>query len=473
MPKIGHSSLSRDRPANSARGSPATIKMAPHKSVDQELAGRRRYRLAAYTTAANIVSKSLSLVVLYVSVPLTIHYLGTERFGIWMTLASLIGFLGFLDFGIGSSLLNQVAYSAAKEPRERLRRLITHGLLLLTGLGIVLMAFLLCAARFSRLEGLFNVSNNVDPNELRTAAYTLAILIGLSLPIVGLQRVLWGLQRAFVYHFLVAAGSLASLVLLFVLAKHHAHIYALLLATYGLQLVATVPLLGFLYREGLIGALDWEEFVRDAKELLGHGVLFFILSIGGAVAWDSDYIIISNVVGAGAVAVYAVAVRMFQLVELPLQMANAPLWSAYADAMAHGSHGFLRKTLGKAVLLTVVAALLGAGILVAFHGFIIHVWIRQAVILPLYLTYSMALWIVIRSGGNAFAMYLNGVRVVIPQVVVVIVFCIFALPLKIYGAHQLGALGVVLASTGAYLVCVMFPYLTVFRRAWSSPLKGA
>jgi O-antigen/teichoic acid export membrane protein len=183
--------------------------MAPHKSVDQELAGRRRYRLAAYTTAANIVSKSLSLVVLYVSVPLTIHYLGTERFGIWMTLASLIGFLGFLDFGIGSSLLNQVAYSAAKEPRERLRRLITHGLLLLTGLGIVLMAFLLCAARFSRLEGLFNVSNNVDPNELRTAAYTLAILIGLSLPIVGLQRVLWGLQRAFVYHFLVAAGSLA------------------------------------------------------------------------------------------------------------------------------------------------------------------------------------------------------------------------------------------------------------------------
>jgi hypothetical protein len=54
---------------------------------------------------------------------------------------------------------------------------------------------------------------------------------------------------------------------------------------------------------------------------MGQGGLFFILAVGGAIAWDSDFIILSKTVGA-EVAVYAVAVRLFQLVELPLQMAN-------------------------------------------------------------------------------------------------------------------------------------------------------
>ena len=99
---------------------------------------RRRYVLAGMTIVANVGSKGLSLLVLYFSVPLTISYLGQARFGVWMTLASLISFLGFLDFGIGSSLLNEVAHHTAQEDRQRLRQVITHGLSLLTLIGLTL-----------------------------------------------------------------------------------------------------------------------------------------------------------------------------------------------------------------------------------------------------------------------------------------------------------------------------------------------
>jgi O-antigen/teichoic acid export membrane protein len=181
------------------------------------------------STIANVGSKGLSLLVLYVSVPLTISYLGPARFGVWMTLASLISFLGFLDFGIGSSLLNEVAHHSAREDRERLKQVITHGLALLTLVGLVLGVVLYSSARYLPLQALFDSKANIDKVELRNAAQALAVMIGLSVPLVRIQRVFSGLQRAFLYHILFALGSLISLGILVTLSRRHAPIAELLL----------------------------------------------------------------------------------------------------------------------------------------------------------------------------------------------------------------------------------------------------
>jgi len=437
---------------------------------DEHAKSRRRYVLAGTSTVANVGSKGLSLLVLYVSVPLTISYLGPARFGVWMTLASLISFLGFLDFGIGSSLLNEVAHHGAWEDRERLKQVITHGLLLLTLIGVVLGVVLYSSARYLPLQALFDSKANIDKVELRNAGQALALMIGLSLPLVGIQRVFAGLQRAFFYHIMFGIGSLISLGLLVMLSHRHAPIDELLLATFGVQLLATTPLLGVLAHRGLIGGFEGIAFEYDARALLGQGGLFFILAVGGAIAWDSDFIILSKTVGAAAVAVYAVAVRMFQLVELPLQMANQPLWSAYADAKVCGSSRFLRVTLFRAFTGTLAVGTVGVALLVLLRNPILRVWIHKSVAIPLGLAVVMAIWTVVRASGNSFAMYLNGVRVVRPQVMVVIVFCIFALPLKVWAAERYSAVGLVLASLGCFLLAVWGPYLTFYRHKWTQYL---
>ena len=435
--------------------------------LDDQAKSRRRYVLAGMTIVANVGSKGLSLLVLYFSVPLTISYLGPARFGVWMTLASLISFLGFLDFGIGSSLLNEVAHHSAQEDRKRLKQVITHGLSLLTFIGLILGLVLYGLASYLPLQDLLDSHANIDKAELRNAAQALAVIIGLRLPLVGAQRVFWGFQRAFLRHILFGIGSLVSLGLLVVLSRQHAPIAELLLATFGVQQLATAPLLGVLVYRGWLGGIERTAFKTDARALLGQGGLFFILAVGGAVAWDSDFIILSKTVGVAAVAVYAVAVRLFQLVELPLQMANQPLWSAYADAKSCGGSHFLRITLIRAFTLTAIGGALGVTILGLLRGPILGMWIHRAIVIPLWLTVVMAAWTVVRASGNSFGMYLNGVRMVKPQIVVVIAFCILALPLKIWAAQRWAAVGMVLASLGCFLLTVWVPYLTFYRREWT------
>ena len=44
--------------------------------------GRERYRRAGITASTSFLSKALTIIISFASVPLTVHYLGAERYGV-------------------------------------------------------------------------------------------------------------------------------------------------------------------------------------------------------------------------------------------------------------------------------------------------------------------------------------------------------------------------------------------------------
>ena len=52
--------------------------------------GRERYRRAGMTASTSYIAKGLTLLMGFVSVPLTVDYLGAERYGVWLTISSLL-----------------------------------------------------------------------------------------------------------------------------------------------------------------------------------------------------------------------------------------------------------------------------------------------------------------------------------------------------------------------------------------------
>src|SRR5262245_16536613 len=94
-----------------------------------------RYRLAVWSTLANLASKGLAMVVLLLGVSRTVPYLGAERFGMWTTVASFAGMLAFLDLGVGTALTNHIATAAATSRIPDLRQAITGGIGFLAIIG--------------------------------------------------------------------------------------------------------------------------------------------------------------------------------------------------------------------------------------------------------------------------------------------------------------------------------------------------
>ena len=67
--------------------------------------GRERYRRAGLTASTSYIAKALTMLMGFVSVPLTVNYLGAERYGVWLTISSLMLWVSLTDFGLTGTMM--------------------------------------------------------------------------------------------------------------------------------------------------------------------------------------------------------------------------------------------------------------------------------------------------------------------------------------------------------------------------------
>lgn len=430
-----------------------------------------RYRRAAWGTVSSVASRGLSMLLLVLGVRLTVSYLGTERFGLWATFASMTAMLTLLDLGIGNALVNRVAHAAAQDDSTALRRIVTGGSGLLALIGVASASGLLVLALLIPWGSLLKLTDPALAFEARQAAAVFAVLFGVNLFGSGLLRILAGQQRSHEANTLSAIGSGLACVALWTAAERQAAVPWLLVATFGVQTLGGLAAGVLLMRRRLITLPEMRVSVASERpHLMRIGALFVLLQLGTMLGWSADSVILATLRGAGEVAVFAVAFRLFQFASQPFAMLNAPLWAAYADAMVRHDTAFVRRTLKHSLVISVAGTAALATILFFAAPMLIAVWTKNAILVPPSVLALFALWTVLDAGGNAFATYLNGAGIVREQVWVVLAFCAVALPLKLWAASRFGASGLLAATIMSYLITVVSLYATVFRRRVFRPI---
>jgi hypothetical protein len=61
-----------------------------------------------------LVIRGGSILISFFLVPLTINYVNPTRYGVWITLSSIISWFSFFDIGFGNGLRNKFAEAVAK-----------------------------------------------------------------------------------------------------------------------------------------------------------------------------------------------------------------------------------------------------------------------------------------------------------------------------------------------------------------------
>jgi O-antigen/teichoic acid export membrane protein len=420
--------------------------------------------MAAWASLANFASTGLGMLALIITVPMTLPYLGQERFGVWMTVASFAGMLSFMDLGVGNGLINRVAAAKATGDHCKLQFTITHGLAVLSIIGLFIAALLLSLSSLLPWNRLIKVTSAIATEEARKAISIFVVLFAASIPIGGIQKILQGLQNAWMVHLVKGLGSLLSVVLVCFLARGEAGSPELLLATYGVQTFIPLLLIAIVVKKKLIGmpTINGAVWISETRSLVHIGGLFFVLQIGTLIGWGGDSLIVSSMLGASEVSKLVLVQRLFQFVTLPLMIINAPLWSAYADANARNDKDFLNKTLRKSLVVTLCTSILVSFVVTIFSSYIFALWTRESIKVPLLLVVYYSIWAVFEATGSAFAMFLNGVGEVRVQIFCASLFCMFALPLKYILVSSYGLPVIILATIMSYIVSHLIPIAYFF-----------
>lgn len=427
------------------------LRLSSFDLSSEEGRNSERYRKAVLSGVANALSRALGLMLMIISVSLTMPYLGVERFGIWMTISSLVAVLSFLDLGIGNALTNRVAQTAIRSQYE-LQEVITGGLAILTLLSIGIGGALLIIAANTPWETLLKVSDPSLFPEIKAAGICFSILFAISIFSVGCQKIFLGLQQAYISHIFSAIGCIIGGILCWIAARNQASITWLLMAVLGSQVAINSLLFFILVYRGQFKAQHLFKCIRQESHYLFHiGLLFFLLQIGTMVGWGADSLIISSTIGVAEVAVFAIVQRLFQFSIQPFAIMNAPLWAAYADAEVRGEKRFIRNTLKKSLLLTFIGTSAIVVFMILFYTPIIQVWTHGNIVAPLLLVILCGIWAIFEACGSAFAMFLNGTGVVRQQVIAVTLFILIVLPLKLSLVHSIGIIAIPLATIVAYI----------------------
>jgi O-antigen/teichoic acid export membrane protein len=414
--------------------------------------GNERVRRLAWTSAASGVAKATGMLGPLVTIPLTLHYLGSERYALWMALSATLGMLSFADLGLGGEIMTSVAQATGKQDRNMARSAISSAFLMLALVGLVLAVSGAAASNSLPWERLLNVTDPNVSQECAPVGLAILLTIAINIPLGLVARVQLALQEGFYSGLWQAAGNLGSIVAV-VLAVW------LKLSLVGLVFAMSLPpILAALGNGAALFSKQHPELcpcvsafrLPVAVALLRQGVQFFLITILTTVNLQADPIIISHALGLSYVTDYSVPARLASIVIAVGAIIYTPLWTANAEALARGDHHWVYLNTQRVLVLSVLLTASMGVTFVAAAPSLIPYWLGTTIQMPLGLITGLAVWATLMAGSGPLFMVLNGAGKLKPQITMFLIYLPPTCLLKYVGGKMFGLGGVVWAGILCY-----------------------
>lgn len=407
--------------------------------------------------------KGLAVACSFFSIPLMIHYLGQEQFGVWSTLLSVMAWITFFDLGLGNGLRNKLAESLAKEQPDEARSYISSAYSLIGLISLTLLVILALAAFIVPWQKVFN-TQSLSAEILSYAVLITGFFIALNFWLSLINSVLNAVQKTSIVVLGQFLFNALSLMLVYVLTKTTDASLLYLATAYGMSMAAAnVLLTGWFYKGNLSLIPNFSLDFSHIRPLLSLGLQFFVIQIAVLVIFTTDKILITQLFGPEFVTPYDVVFKLFGVITLVCGLITAPLWSSYTDAYHRGDFIWIRGILRKQLLMFGLI-ILAVIFLILIAKPVIAIWIGGDLVVSMPLVVSVGLFILISTWNNVYAFFLNGIGKIRLQLYSAVLAMLINIPLALYFTCYLGfgVEGVVLATCASLTLFAVIGPLEVY-----------
>ncbi len=398
--------------------------------------------------------KCVSIVVSFLLIPLALNYLNPTKYGIWLTLTSVIGWFTFFDIGIGNGLRNKLAEALAKDDKELARTYISTSYAVLSIITIVIYATFIFVFPFINWTAILNTPPEMSI-EINKLIFIVFSFFSLQFVIKLISMILKADQRSAISGGINTFASILSLIIVFVLTKttHGSLLWlsvGISIANIIAPLIATLWFFSKDYKH-LIPSFKYVNF-NSAKDLMGIGFLFFIMQFAALILFSTDSFIIDQLYGPKEVTPYNIAFKYFSLITMGFAIITTPFWTAYTDAYHKHDFAWIKRITKKLSFFWIL--LVFAVIAMIFCAdFFYKIWLGGEIKIPFRLSVSMGAWVLISTWTSIFGNFLSGVGKIRLSLYHSFAMIIINIPLCIFLAKYLnmGSTGVIIGTC----ICVL------------------
>jgi O-antigen/teichoic acid export membrane protein len=384
--------------------------------------GLERYRRVGITASSSFIAKALNILISFLSVPLTVHYLGAERYGVWLTISSLITWMSMTDFGLaGNALVNVLAAASGKEDRVEAQHYTASAFWALTGVSLGFAVVLGSAFRFIPWRAVFRVSASTSTHELQMACGLTLLFFALGFPLSIQNSIYNAYQDGFLANIWGIAANALSLAALVFVSQTRGGLPQLVLALSGTRILVAIANCFFLFRRyhWLVPAPSAVR-VDCVKRLFSLGGKYLLTQVAALGINQSQPMIITQILGPSKVVIFVVAYKILSLPMDLAYMATQPFISAFGEAKARGDWHWIEGAYKNALRASLTFGVPVVAVLAFTAKPLIRVWAGKIAVPSTSLIVWLSIYTLIGIALMAAGQLMTGLECVNPLAVSVV-----------------------------------------------------
>ena len=373
--------------------------------------GNKRSIEAKKNIVGSLFIRLISIIISLLIVPLSLNYVNSSQYGIWLTLSSMVAWISFFDIGFTQGLRNKFAAAKAKGDKQYARMLVSTTYVYMGVIFLILWTVLLFVNRFVTWHKILNISSDMEIEITRLAAIIITYFC-FQFVFRIINTVLIADQKPAVSSLLNMLGQLFSLLIVFTLTKLTNGSLLNLGLAIGIGptlvlIIANVTLFNTRYS-------NYRPSIRlarkeSAKDIMSLGIKFFILQIASIVQYQTISFLIAHYFDTEQVTAYNIAYKYFFTLQMIFTIILSPLWSSTTDAYNSGDILWIKNIVRKYLLILIPFIIMGS-IMLIYAKSVYDLWLGKDVV-NVKFSISLLCYIFISTGmfASIFVFVINGI----------------------------------------------------------------
>ncbi len=434
--------------------------------------GSQRTAIVKKNILGLLAIKGVSILTSLLLVPMTLGYVSSEVYGIWLTISSVLHWLTYMDVGFTHGLKNRLNECLARKDYEKGKSLVSTTYAIMFAIFVPMSALLIAVSPGIDWCRLLNVDASNQEVILKTMQ-VLFVFIALQMIVNVFVTVVAAYQKTALSSLFAVVGQICSLCIIGMMTLFVEPSLLNLAFAYSMMPILIVLTASVIYfRTSMKEVAPSVRSVNTAyiKDLWGLGIKFFIIQLQMIVLYQATNILISHIAGPESVTQYNISYKLLNVVVMVYTIILNPLWPAFTDAYTKQDYAWMNRTYRKMQQIYVVLCAMVA-LVVALSPLLIRLWVRDMVQVPMGLTLGIAIYTLIHCWVSLQAILINGTGKVKLQSYVILVGLVLHIPLSLFLGRYIGILGVV-ASMSVINVIYACVFTTQITRILNNTATG-
>lgn len=410
--------------------------------------GHSRTLLAKKNIVASFFIKGGSIVIGLMLVPLTISYVSPVKYGVWLTISSIVGWMSFFDIGMGNGLRNKLSEALALNEYQLAKKYVSTTYACLFIISSLLFVFFFFLNPFIDWQDWLNIPPAIS-EDISVAVLIIFGSFCIQFVLQLINTVLTAVHEPAKAGLILLIGQVFVLITIYILTKTtQGDLIVLVLALTVSPIVVLLLANLYLFKTKLRNIAPEFRHIdfSYSKKIFRVGGYFFFIQLGSIILLQTDNVIISKFVGPEFVTQFNVALKLFSTVIMLFSIIMIPYWSAFTDANTKKDYVWMANSVKKIRKIWLLISITIVPLILAFSKYIFKYWVGDTVKIPFSLSALLSLYVIAYICLNLNSYFLNGVGKIRLQLCLYIVVLLINIPLCIFLASKIGVNGVVVSN---------------------------